>query len=128
MATGDEILIQHLASGRSHSATAKLTGISEKTIQRRMKSSTFRRRVRQARADVLERALGHLSRATAEAAIVLRNLLRSGCSERIKLEAARVILTAEIRFRESEDLAADVEDLKEQVAKLRKMEKKGSKT
>lgn len=126
MGKGDEILIEHLAAGRSYSAVAKLAGVSERTIIRRMKSTVFRRRVRQARADVLERALGHLSRASAEAAITLRNLLRSD-NEKIKLGAANTILTAELRFRQNEDLAADVEDLKEQVAKLRKMEKKGTK-
>jgi hypothetical protein len=123
MATANETLIAHLASGKSYDAVAQLTGISKSTIIRRMRNSSFRRKVREARADVLERALGHLARAATEAAITLRNLLRSD-SQKIKLGAARAILQAECKFRESEELAADVELLKEQVAKLQKIEKR----
>jgi transcriptional regulator with XRE-family HTH domain len=123
MPTANETLIAHLASGKSYEAVAQLTGISKSTILRRMRNSSFRRKVREARADVLERALGHLARAATEAAITLRNLLR-GDSPKIKLGAARAILQAECKFRESEDLAADVEDLKEQVAALQRIEKR----
>jgi transcriptional regulator with XRE-family HTH domain len=123
MATANETLIAHLAAGKSYAAVAELTGISKNTILRRMRNSSFRRKVREARADVLERALGHLARAATEAAITLRNLLRSD-SAKIKLGAARAILQAECRFRESEDLAADIEDLKQQVAALQHVEKR----
>jgi hypothetical protein len=64
-----------------------------------------------------------LARAATEAAIILRNLLRCD-SPKIKLGAARAILQAACKFRESEDLAADVEDLKEQVAQLQRVEKR----
>jgi transcriptional regulator with XRE-family HTH domain len=123
MATTNETLIAHLAAGKSYEAVAQLTGMSKNTIVRRMRNSSFRRKVREARADVLERALGHLARAATEAAITLRNLLRAD-SPKIKLGAAPAILQAECRFRESEDLAADVEDLKEQVAALQRVEKR----
>jgi hypothetical protein len=122
----DEELIAQLASGKSYEAAAQLVGIDKSTVVRRMKKPAFRRRVRQARALVLERALGHLSKASAEAAITLRNLLRS-TNERTKLGAARAILDAEVRFRESEELAADVQDLKEQVRQLQLVEKRRSK-
>ena len=125
MAVNNELLIAELASGKSYEAVAQLTGISKSTVIRRMKTPAFRGKVRQARALALERALGHLSRASAEAAITLRNLLRS-TNEKIKLGAARVILGAERNFLESEELAADVEELKAQVAQLRKTEKKRS--
>jgi hypothetical protein len=113
----DEELVIHLSAGRSYAAVEKLTGISSSTIKRRMRNPAFRRRVRQARADYLERALGHLSRASADAAITLRNLLKSD-DNKIKLQAAKALLDAEAKFRESEELAAEVEDLKEQIAQM----------
>jgi hypothetical protein len=126
MAAHDESIITYLAAGKSYEATAQLCGIDKRTIVRKMKNPTFRAKVRRARADVLQRALGHLSRGAVEAAVQLRNLLRSD-DPRIRLGAARAILAAESSFRESEDLAADIEQLKEQVRKLqaarRRMEK-----
>jgi hypothetical protein len=124
MAVNNELLIAELASGKSYEAVAQLTGVSKSTIVRRMKTPAFRSKVRQTRALVLERTLGHLSKGSAESAITLRNLLRSS-SEKIKLGAAVAILNAERRFLETEDLTADVEDLKAQVAQLRKLEKRG---
>jgi hypothetical protein len=118
MASKNDTLIIHLASGKSYEAAAQLAGVDKSTVVRKMKNPAFRGKVRQARAQVLERALGHLSRGAVEAAVQLRNLLRSDDSK-VRLGAANAILNAEHRFRESEDLAADIEDLKEQVRRLK---------
>jgi transposase len=51
MPTANETLIAHLAWGKSYDAVAQLTGLSKSTIDRRMRNSSFRRKVREARAD-----------------------------------------------------------------------------
>ncbi|HWG41332.1 MAG TPA: hypothetical protein VN688_01000 [Gemmataceae bacterium] len=115
----DSVLIAHLASGKSVEATAKLAGVSDVTVYRRLKNLAFRSKVRQARADVLERALGHLSKGAAEASIVLRNLLRDD-DHRLRLGAARAILGLGDQLRESEETDARLAALEEQVRKLTK--------
>jgi hypothetical protein len=124
MAATNETLIAHLAAGNSWDAVVQLTGVSKATIARRMRDPKFRRKVREARAIVLERTLGLIAEGSVEAGIVLRNLLVNSTSERTKLGAARILLGAEAKFRETEELKADVEDLKEQVAALQRMEKR----
>jgi hypothetical protein len=120
----DEQIIVQLASGKSIEAVAKLCGVSAVTIHRRLKNPGFRGRVRQARALVLERALGHLSRGSAEAAITLRNLLRS-TNEKIKLGAASQLLGLGAKLREVEELEGRLAELEEQVGRLQRAQKEG---
>lgn len=121
MAKGDEKLIGELAGGKSYEAVAQLCGCDRATVYRRMKNPAFRRRVRAARRDVLERTLGHVAQAAVSAVVALRNLLKSP-SEKVRLGAAVAVLNAQSRLYESEELAADVEDLKAQVAKLTRLD------
>jgi hypothetical protein len=124
MATTNETLIAHLASGQSYDAVAQLCGMSKITIVRWMRNPAFRRKVREARSTVLEQALSNLAQGAVEASVVLRHMLFHGKTERLKLSAARALLNAEARFRESEDMAADIEDLKAQVAALQRIDKR----
>lgn len=103
----DEALLAALAGGASVQAAGRLSGLSERTVYRRLQDRAFRARLNQARADMLERALGHLSRGAAEAAVTLRRLLRSA-DERVKLGAARSILELGAKIREGVDLAQRV--------------------
>jgi hypothetical protein len=119
----DEELIVHLSAGRSYRTIEKLMGISRTTIIRRMKNPAFRRRVRQARADYLQRTLGHLARGSAGAVMVLRNLLRS-VDPKVRLGAAKAILDSQARFHEIEDLTAELTDLKEQIAQMQAANKR----
>jgi hypothetical protein len=119
----DEELIVNLAAGRSYRAIEGLMSISRATIIRRMRNPDFRRRVRQARQDYLQRALGHLARGSTDAAIVLRNLLRS-VDPKVRLGAAKAILDSQARFHEIEDLTTELNDLKEQIAQMQAANKR----
>jgi hypothetical protein len=57
----------------------------------------------QARADLVERALGHLAAGSAEAAVTLRRLLRGVTTDAIKLGAARAMLDLGVKVRENVD-------------------------
>ena len=98
--SADDRLIATLASGTTVEAAAQLREVSERTIYCRLKDPDFQHRLQQARADLVARALGHLSAGSAEAAVTLRNLLQAedNC---VKLGAARAILELGTRLRES---------------------------
>jgi hypothetical protein len=111
------LLLAALASGKSERAAAALAGISERTAQRRMAKPEFRRELAKAREAMLDRSIGHLAAGGTEAAVVLRNLLRSD-DGKLRLGAARAVLAAGCQLREVETLAAKVAEL-EQIVKGR---------
>ena len=57
----DEALALALATGQTLRAAAAATGISERTATRRWADPDFRRRVSEARAGMVQRALGRLA-------------------------------------------------------------------
>jgi hypothetical protein len=124
MAQRTEELIAALAAGQTYEAAAQSVGLCKRTVVRKMKNPKFRRQLREARALVLERTLGLIAEGSVEASVILRHLLLNSSSERIKLGAARILLAAERKLHETEELAADVELLKEQVARLQRIEKR----
>jgi hypothetical protein len=76
-----------------------------------MTDEAFRARVRRARSGMLDRAVGVLSEGAAEAAEVLRDLIRSD-DERVKLAAARELISSYLRsleFSEFESRIAALE-------------------
>lgn len=107
---GDERLIALLAGGKSVQASAQLAETSERTIRRRMADPTFRQRLNQARAEVLDRALAHLAMGSSEASITLRRLLRKG-GEKTRLLAAKAILEIGTKVRESVEMEQRIADL-----------------
>jgi hypothetical protein len=113
----DAALVTHLAAGVSPAGAAKLVGVSESTVFRRLANPAFRQRVETARSDFWDRALGVMSKGAAESAIVLRKLLRSD-DGRIKLQAAKVLLEQGMKVREVLDLTRQMEELEQQVEEL----------
>jgi hypothetical protein len=111
----DEVLIAALAGGKPVAQAAKLAGVSERTVYRRLADSLWRRRVAAARTEMLARAVGVLAEGTAAAAATLRLLLRSD-SPSVQLAAARAILDQTTRGIELLDLADRVTMLEEQAA------------
>ena len=95
----DAALIAHLAAGVSPAGAAKLTGVGETTVYRRLANPGFRERVEKARSDFWQRALGIMSKGATESAIVLRKLLRSE-DGRLRLQAARILLEQGTKVRE----------------------------
>jgi hypothetical protein len=103
----DESLIVTLAGGATVQGAAQLCDVSERTIHRRLNDPVFKHRLAQARAGMVERALGHLATGAAEAAVVLRNLLAAE-GDNIKLGAARSILELGNKLREGVELEARI--------------------
>jgi hypothetical protein len=90
--TGDELLVIALAGGTSVKAAAEIADMSERTAYRRRAEAAFRRRLTRARAEMRDRAIGHLSAAAADAAITLRKVLGKEDSPALQVRAAEAIL------------------------------------
>jgi hypothetical protein len=94
----------HLAAGLTVEAAAHKAGISPRTAHRRLAEPDFRRRVTQARAAMVERALGKLADGAAEAVDTLRKLMHKAKAESVRLAAARAMLELGNRLREAVEL------------------------
>ena len=101
--SADEAIIVALAGGRTVQAAARVAGVAESTIYRRLRETEFRRRVTETRAEFTARALGNLAAASTAAAGTLRRLLKAK-SEAVRLSAARSILELGTKLRDSVEL------------------------
>jgi transposase-like protein len=99
-----------LAVGRSVRAAAREAGCSERTLRNWQGEEAFAGRVRALRSEVFARSVGILCGASTKAATMLGKLLKSD-GEKINLAAARAILEIGPKLRESDELAARVEEL-----------------
>lgn len=93
--TQDESAVLALASGLSWRAAAKQSGMSARTIARRMTLPEFRKQVIERRAALLDEAAGRLTALMRDATRTLKTLLSSP-SDAVKLGACRAILDAAI--------------------------------
>jgi len=105
---GDAELIVALAAGQTIRDAAAAASLSERTVTRRLQEPAFRQEVANTRTLMLSRAVGMLADAAADAVMTLRSLLHAE-SDTARLGAARAILDAGPRLRESEELAARIE-------------------
>ena len=108
------MLISALAAGTTHADAAAQAGVSVATVTRRLREPAFRAGVLEARARMVERSVGLLSAATADAASTLARLLDSP-QDAVALAAARTILEQTIRVTEHVVLEQRIVEL-EQVA------------
>lgn len=99
----DGALVLFLATGLTVEAATRKAHVSPRTVHRRLADPDFRRRVTEARADMVQRALGKLADGSTEAVETLRQLLKAE-AENVRLGAARSILELGNRLRESVDL------------------------
>jgi hypothetical protein len=95
-----DALVLALAAGRAVRSAAASAGVSERTAFRRLADPAFRRQVHEARAALVQQAVGKLAEGMAEAADVLRGLLQAE-ADGVKLSAARTILETGHRLREA---------------------------
>jgi len=105
---GDAELILALAAGQTIRDAAASASLSERTVTRRLQEAAFRQEVANTRTLMLSQAVGMLADAAADAVTTLRSLLNAE-SDTARLGAARAILDAGPRLRESEELAARIE-------------------
>jgi hypothetical protein len=100
----DEALLMALACGATAESAARSSGLSERTVFRRLSDPAFRQRLQAMRADMVQRAAGTLTAAAAEAIRTLLNLLQPLNSPAVRLGASRTILEMGIRMRDASDL------------------------
>jgi hypothetical protein len=107
----DEMLLIALACGATLEAAAQKAGVSKATVQRRLQDPEFQKRLQEVRSDMVKRAAGTLTAASAEAIKTLLSLQQTTVPPAVRLGAARSILEIGIKMRE-------VADLEERVAAL----------
>ena len=111
---GDDTLLLAMAEGRTVREAASVAGVGERTATRRLADPAFRRRVAEARAEMVARALGKMADGMAEAADTLRQLLRAK-GESVRLGAARSILELGNKLRESAEIEARLQAVERQI-------------
>jgi hypothetical protein len=98
-----EILAAWLAAGHTVKSAANEAGFEERSAYRWLKDPTFRVRINELRADMLDRAMGKLSDAACAAVDALVCLLDED-SPAIRHRAAASILEILSRFKQNVDL------------------------
>jgi hypothetical protein len=110
----DAPLVAALAGGATVRDAAVEVGIGEATAHRRLKEPEFRKRVDDARAELIAAAVARLGAASTGAVMTLEGLLAAD-SEAVRLGAAKAILDAALKWREHQDLTERVRVLEEQL-------------
>lgn len=101
--TREFALILALARGDSVANAANAAGVSRSTVLRRLQKPDFRQQVQDARAAMVDEAMGRLSQAASAAVVTLMDLLRAR-SEMARLGAARTILEMLAKYREEQEV------------------------
>src|SRR5579862_893020 len=107
-------LLMALACGANAETAARQTGLTERTVRKRMKDPVFRRQILAIRRDMVNRASGAMSAAAMESIKTLLELQRPSQPGTVRLGAARAILEIGFKLRE-------VTDIEEEVAQLRQI-------
>ena len=101
--TEDALLIA-LACGASVEQAARQSGLSSRTVYRRLADPAFRQRVLALRGDMVSRIGGTLTAAATEAVRTLLELLKSPASAAVRLGASRAVLEIGMKVREMTDV------------------------
>jgi hypothetical protein len=107
-------LIFALANGKSVRGAATQTGLSARTVARRLNEPEFQKAVTKARNDMMAQAAGVLAATAAAAAIRAGQLLQSE-NEMVAISAARLILSEMTKLSEYLNIDAQVEAIEEQL-------------
>src|SRR4051812_39592788 len=99
-------LAMALARGLSVEGAAAEAGVSEKTAHNYRKEPGFAELVRRLRGELFGQAVAVLAGVSALAAATLAGLLQSA-DEKVKLGAAKAVLDAGDRLRQTDDLAGE---------------------
>ncbi len=110
----DGALIAALAGGSTVEDAATTAGVGAATAYRRLREPAFRKRIDDARSELIAAAVARLGAASTGAVATLEGLLAAD-SEAVRLGAARAILDAALKWREHEDLTERVRVLEEQL-------------
>lgn len=109
----DSILIESLARGCSHARAAKESGVSVRTVQRRLEKQDFRDQVKTMRRTLTEQATGRLAASSRRMVDILVKLATSAKSEIVRAKCAMAVLEICRRYDEHFELVEDVRELQE---------------
>jgi hypothetical protein len=100
----DEALLRGLACGATVDSAARAAGISARTAHRRLKEEVFQKRLREVRAEIVQRTAGMLTGSGLEAGKTLVSLLDPTNPPTVRHGAARTILEFGLRLRENAEM------------------------
>ena len=96
----DAKLIELLGRGTTQAEAGRLTGMSARTVSRRLDDPAFSGQVERFRAGLLEAATGRLADLADAALDSLKSLLSSTTTPSVRLKAATCVLESLLRYRE----------------------------
>jgi hypothetical protein len=100
----DDVLLLSLACGATVDAAAAKAGVSSATVYRRLNEENFQLRLRDLRADMVQRTGGMLTAAAGEAVKTLLALQKETIASSTRLGAARAVLELGMKVREVAEL------------------------
>jgi hypothetical protein len=112
----EDTLLLALACGATVEAAARQCGLTDRTVYRRLQDPDVQRRLREIRSDMVQRAAGTLTAATAEAVRTLLALQKESAPAAVRLGAARAVIELGLKVREVADLEARIAALEDQLA------------
>jgi hypothetical protein len=107
-----------LACGASPEVAAQKSGVSLRTVYRRLADSAFRAEVDRLRSEILDRAVGMSGAATLGSVKTLTTLQDSAKSESVRLGAARALVEVNCKLRQSAEQQRRIEALEAQLRQL----------
>jgi hypothetical protein len=107
----DTVLILALACGASPESAAQKSGLSVRTVYRRLAEPQFRQQVDQLQNAIARRAAGLLTAASIPAIKTCTTLLESARSESVRLGAAKAVVELAMKLREATSLTDRVAEL-----------------
>jgi hypothetical protein len=96
----EDALLLALACGATVESAARQCRVSERTVFRRLAEPAFQQRLREMRADMVQRTTGALTAAGTEAVRALLELLKPNQTASVRLGAARAVLELGMKQRE----------------------------
>jgi hypothetical protein len=111
----DERLLQALTCGATVEQAAQQSGVSARTVHRRLKDPSFKQRLQTARGDIVQRTAAMLTAAAMESVKTLIVLQQPEYPPGVRLGAARAALEMGVKLRENSDVIQRVEALEEQM-------------
>jgi hypothetical protein len=106
----DEVLALALARGMTVHAASALANVSDRTAHRRLLDESFRRRVKELRAEMFDRAAGQLAALTEKASEALSSALE-GDPSGLTVRAAGIVFEQAAKLRQSGDFEERLAEL-----------------
>jgi hypothetical protein len=113
-----EVAIAALLSEPTQEAAARKAGISHKTLRNWLRIPEFSRAFRQARREIVDRAIQLLQQTTIAAVATLHDSMGHDKPSAVRVRAAQVIIEQALRALELTDLAEEQAELKAMLAKV----------